>query len=110
MHPAGVQLATGTDAGGPVGFNFQGYNTPWELKIFVEAGLTPLEAIVAATRNGAEVIGVADQLGTIEQGKLADLLILSANPLENIENIRQIEWVMQGGIMHPRTHFAYKAP
>jgi imidazolonepropionase-like amidohydrolase len=110
MHQAGVKLAIGTDAGGPVGFNFQGYNTPWELKILVEAGLTPLEAIVAATRNGAEVIGVADQLGTIEQGKLADLLILSADPLENIENIRQIDWVMQGGVMYARTHFAYRAP
>ena len=59
---------------GPVGYNFQGYNLPWEVKLFVQAGLTPMEALVAATRNGARVIGVEDQLGTVEVGKLADLL------------------------------------
>jgi imidazolonepropionase-like amidohydrolase len=108
MHRSGVRIAVGTDAGGTVGFNFQGYNTPWEVKILVECGLTPMEALVAATRNGAEVIGVADELGTIEPGKKADLLILSADPLENIENIRRIESVMQGGRVHDRSEFAYR--
>jgi hypothetical protein len=110
MHRGGVRIAVGTDAGGTVGYNFQGYNTPWEVKILVECGLTPMEAIVAATRNGAEVIGVADELGTIEPGKKADLLILSANPLENIENIRRIERVVQSGRVHQRSEFAYVSP
>jgi imidazolonepropionase-like amidohydrolase len=108
MHAAGVKLGVGTDAGGTVGYNFQGYNTPWEIKIFTECGLTPMEALVAATRHGAEIIGVADKLGTVEPGKLADLLVLSANPLEKIENIRQIEWVIQDGRAHQRDAFAYK--
>ncbi|MDE0283361.1 MAG: amidohydrolase family protein, partial [Gammaproteobacteria bacterium] len=64
MHHAGIKLAAGTDAGGTVGYNFQGYNTPWELKLFVECGLTPMEAIVAGTGNGAEVIGAENILGT----------------------------------------------
>ncbi len=108
-HQAGVVLATGTDAGGPVGFNFQGYNLPWEVKLFVQAGLTPMEALVAATRNGAKVIGVEDQLGTVEAGKLADLLILTANPLDDIQNIRKIETIIYKGKAYPREQFAYQA-
>jgi imidazolonepropionase-like amidohydrolase len=108
MHKAGVKIAVGTDAGGTVGYNFQGYNTPFEVKIFTECGMTPMEALVAATKNGAEVIGVGDELGTIEPGKVADLLILSSNPLDNIENIRQIEWIVQSGVIHSRDEFAYK--
>ncbi len=108
MHKAGVKIAVGTDAGGTVGFNYQGYNTPWEVKNLVECGLSPMQAIIAATSNGAEVIGVDDQLGTIEVGKQADLLILSSNPLEDIENIRQIEWIIQNGTVHARNDFAYK--
>ena len=109
-HQAGVLLATGTDAGGAVGFNFQGYNTPWEVKLFVQAGLSPMDALVAATRNGAMVIGVQDQLGTVEAGKLADLLILAANPLDDIENVRKIETVVYKGKAYPRWDFAYQAP
>jgi imidazolonepropionase-like amidohydrolase len=108
MHKAGVKIGVGTDAGGPVGYNYQGYNTPWEIKILVECGLSPMQALVAATKNGAEIIGVADQLGTIEVGKQADLLILSANPLNNIENIRKIELIIQNGTVHPRMDFSYK--
>ncbi|MCY4364549.1 MAG: amidohydrolase family protein [Gammaproteobacteria bacterium] len=109
-HQAGVIVAAGTDAGGPVGFNFQGYNLPWEVKLFVQAGLTPMEALVAATLNGARVIGVEDQLGTVEAGKLADLLILTANPLDDIENIRQIETIIYKGKAYPRMEFAYQPP
>ena len=107
-HQAGIIVATGTDAGGPVGYNFQGYNSPWEVKLFVQAGMTPMEALVAATRNGAMVIGVEDQLGTVEAGKLADLLILTANPLDDIDNIRQIETVVYKGKAYPRQEFAYQ--
>lgn len=108
MHQVGIKLATGTDAGGNVGYNFQGYNTPWELKLFVECGLTPMEALVAGTRNGAEVIGVENILGTIEPGKFADILILGSNPLDDIGNIRDIELVIQNGRIYERDYFAYK--
>ena len=109
-HQAGVVVATGTDAGGPVGFNFQGYNLPWEVKLFVQAGMSPMDALIAATRNGAMVIGVEDQLGTVEAGKLADLLILTANPLDDIENIRRIETIVYKGKAYPRQEFAYQPP
>jgi imidazolonepropionase-like amidohydrolase len=108
MHRAGVQLAVGTDAGGPVGYNFQGYNTPWELELLVECGLSPMEALVSATRHGAEVIGVQDQLGTLEPAKRADLLLLEANPLEDIRNIRTITMVIQDGKPYPRAELMVK--
>lgn len=107
LHEAGVPLAVGTDAGGPVGYNFQGYNTPWEVKLLVDCGLTPREALVAATRNGARTIGVADRIGTVEEGKTADLLILSGNPLREIENIRRIETIVMEGKVFPREDFSY---
>lgn len=108
MRAAGITLAVGTDAGGPVGYNFQGYNTPREVELLVECGLSPMEALVAATRTGAEMIGIQQQLGTLEPGKMADLLILSADPLADIRNIRRIETVIQGGIAYPRDTFAYR--
>ena len=109
MLEAGVKLAVGTDAGGKIGgYDFHGYMTPWEMESLVECGLTPMEALVAATRSGAEVIGVEDQLGTVEPGKWADLLILSANPLEDIRNVRKIELIILGGKIHERSEFAYQ--
>jgi imidazolonepropionase-like amidohydrolase len=110
MHKAGVKIGVGTDAGGTVGYNYQGYNTPWEVKILVGCGLSPMQAILAATKNNAEIIGVGDQIGTIESGKQADMLILNSDPLKNIENIRDIEWVIQNGTVHARSDFAYRAP
>jgi imidazolonepropionase-like amidohydrolase len=110
MRSAGVKLAVGTDAGGPVGYNFQGYNTPREVELLVEAGLSPMEALVAATRTGAEVIGVANEVGTIEPGKRADLLLLAANPLDDIRNLRRIETVVQAGQVYARERFAWGQP
>lgn len=110
MHAAGVKLAVGTDAGGTVGYNFQGYNTPWELRLLVECGLSPMDALVAATRNGAEVIGVADELGTLEPGRLADLLLLDANPLDDIDNVRGFDTLIFKGRVHARSDFAYRPP
>lgn len=105
MHKAGVKIAVGTDAGGPVGYNFQGYNTIREMELLVEAGLTPAEVIVAATRTGAELIGASAELGTVAVGKRADLLVLDANPLASIANIRRIRTVVQGGVAHDRAAF-----
>jgi hypothetical protein len=65
--------------------------------MFVEAGLSPMEAIQSATQNPATFLGKADQLGTIEEKKLADLVILNADPLANIENTRNISKVMLNG-------------
>jgi Tol biopolymer transport system component len=90
---AGALLAAGTD--------YPFYWTPWmlhrELEQYVFAGMSPLDAIVSATRNAAQVLHADRDIGTIEEGKLADLLILDANPLENIRNTRTIWKVIQGG-------------
>ena len=106
MRDAGVKIGVGTDAGGTVGYNFQGFQTPREVELLVDSGLSPMEALVAATRTGAEIIGVHDSLGTIDRGRLADLLILTADPLADIHNIRRIETAIQAGAVHPRDDFA----
>jgi imidazolonepropionase-like amidohydrolase len=94
---AGVQVATGTDAGTP--FNMHGENSG-ELMRLVEVGHSPMEALQAATQIAAKVIGWENDLGTIEEGKLADLIVVEGNPLEDIGLLLKAEaisLVMQGG-------------
>ncbi len=95
-HQAGVELTAGTDS--IAGTDALIPNLHEELQLLVErAGLTPAEALRAATRNAAEAIGVLDSRGTIEAGKLADLVVLRADPLRDIRNTRQIEMVFKHG-------------
>jgi len=68
-----------------------------EMELLVEAGLSPADVLVSATRNGAAALHELDQTGTIEPGKRADLLLLSANPAEDIRNLRRVERVMRDG-------------
>jgi imidazolonepropionase-like amidohydrolase len=91
---AGVKYGFGTDTGPPA--RFQGYFEHMEMQLMAEAGLTPMQIIQAATRNSAEFLGAKD-LGTIEVGKWADLVVLNANPLANIKNTRTIHSVMIAG-------------
>ena len=96
LKRARVKMAIGTDAL----YEFMRENPGLyfdEAERFVKNGYTPHETIIAATRIGAEVCGVADRLGTIETGKIADLLIMKADPLEDIRNLREIALIMQGG-------------
>jgi imidazolonepropionase-like amidohydrolase/Tol biopolymer transport system component len=90
LHEAGVVLASGTDHVLP-------NSTQINLVGLVGAGLTPLEAIAAATSSAARVIGAETEIGTVEVGKLADLVILDADPLEDIRNAERIWQVIQGG-------------
>ncbi|HTS07957.1 MAG TPA: amidohydrolase family protein [Candidatus Eisenbacteria bacterium] len=96
MHHAGVQFLAGTDT--PPGvYIFPGFSLHEELQRFVAAGFTPLEALQTATLNPAKFLGRENDLGTIEKGKLADLVLLDANPLDDISNTRKIEAVILNG-------------
>ncbi|MFQ5785791.1 MAG: amidohydrolase family protein [Alphaproteobacteria bacterium] len=92
---AGVVVAAGSDAGN-IG-TLHGPALHRELELMVEAGLTPMQAIVAATRGGAAVMGRARDLGTIAPDKLADFVVLDADPLRDIRNTRRIDRVVKGG-------------
>ncbi|MBM0106644.1 amidohydrolase family protein [Steroidobacter sp. S1-65] len=91
---AGVRYGVGTDSG-PSG-RFAGYFLHWELQLMVQAGLTPLQALTAATGVNARLIGAKD-LGTIEPGKSADLVVLDADPTRDIRNTRTIHSVYVAG-------------
>jgi len=95
MSRAGVELLAGTDTGTP--YCIPGFSLHDELALFVRAGLSPLEALRTATYNPAKYFGMQDSLGTIEQGKIADLVLLEANPLEDIRNTQKIAAVVIGG-------------
>ena len=93
MRRTGVQLLAGTDAPELT----PGFSLHDELELLVKAGLTPLEALQAATINPAKFLGLLDSLGTVEKGKLADLVLLDANPLEDIRNSKRINTVIVNG-------------
>ena len=102
-HEAGCILTTGTDQ---VGFGMlPGYSLWREMEIFAEAGLAPMEVLKAATCNGAYALGRSDLLGSLENGKLADFVVLDADPLANISNVRRVHRVVKGGILYmPQDH------
>ena len=91
----GVRIAFGTDTGPPA--RFQGFFEHLELEMMVEAGLTPMQALVSATGDAARCHQRSGQFGTLAAGAAADLLILGANPLDNIRNTRSIEQVWING-------------
>jgi imidazolonepropionase-like amidohydrolase len=94
LHQAGIPIVAGTDQTVP------GYSLYREIELYAQAGFTPMEAIQAATIVPARVMGVDKELGTIEPGKRADLIILDANPLESIHNIRTVKFVITNGTMY----------
>jgi imidazolonepropionase-like amidohydrolase len=96
LHEHGVGFLAGTDT--PAGvYVFPGFSLHEELQRFVAAGFTPLEALQTATLNPARFFGVESQMGTIEVGKLADLVLLSASPFQDISNTQKISAVIANG-------------
>ncbi|MDH3546544.1 MAG: amidohydrolase family protein [Gammaproteobacteria bacterium] len=102
---AGGKVMTGTDT---AGWAVPGIGVHHEMEILVdEAGMTPMQVILAATRNVAEGFRILDRLGTIEAGKLADVVIVNADPLQEISNLQDIEWVIKDGAVVDRTFHAW---
>jgi len=88
---AGVKIACGADTSPVTDFTLS------EIEHLAKAGMGEMEALVAATRSSADLCGVVDHVGTVEVGKLADLIVVSANPLEGISNVRKLKLVLKGG-------------
>jgi imidazolonepropionase-like amidohydrolase len=102
MNAAGVPIMAGTDSAAP--FVVPGFSLHEELALLVQAGLTPMQALQAATRNPAEFLGRLQQQGTVEQGKIANLLLLDANPLDDIHNTQKIRAFVLRGKLVDRAH------
>ncbi|HLK62481.1 MAG TPA: amidohydrolase family protein [Bryobacteraceae bacterium] len=95
LEDAGVPIVMGTDTG--VAYRFQGAFEHFELEYMVKAGLTPMQALVAATSQAARALKASDQIGTLQPGRWADLLILNGNPLDDIANTQKIDSVWVAG-------------
>ncbi len=94
LHRAGIPIVAGTDQSVP------GHSLHREIELYVQAGFTPLEAIQSATTVPAHVMGLDKELGTIQTGKRADLILISGDPLQDIHNTRNVEYVITNGTMY----------
>ena len=97
LHRSGVPIVAGTDQAVP------GHSLHREIELYVQAGFTPMEAIQAATLVPARVMGMEKESGTVEKGKRADLILINGNPLEDIHNTRNVEYVITNG-----THVSHR--
>ena len=91
-YPAGVKIAFGTDAG----VSKHGRNAD-EFELMVKYGMPPVEALKAATVNGADLLGLSQEVGTIEPGKSADIIAVSGDPLQDVAVLKRVEFVMARG-------------
>lgn len=103
LQAVGVPILAGTDAGFLNSFNYPGVGLHDELQVFVDGGLTPLQALQASVVNGPRFLGQSERYGAVAQGKAADILILDQNPLTNIAATRQIHGVVLKGEYFDRT-------
>ncbi|MGB9778272.1 MAG: amidohydrolase family protein [Candidatus Bathyarchaeales archaeon] len=99
-YKAGVKIAAGTDFFGPP-MRAHGDNAAEPITM-VKYGMTPMDAIVAATKNAAECIGIEKSVGTVEKGKLADIIAVQGNPLTDIEVLKKVEFVMKEGVIYKK--------
>ena len=104
---AGAYMGVGTDAASPL--NFHSEAMYYEMKALVDSGMTPIQVISAATKTNAEILGQFDELGTVEPGKLADLVIVSGNPLADIAALSRIDIVVKDGGIWYSERAAYGA-
>ena len=101
MHKAGVNILPGTDVSEP--YCMPGFSLHDELRRFVDAGVSAMDALRSATYKPAQFLGLLDTMGTIEAGKMSEMVLLDANPLDDIGNTTRINMVFTGGRMYSRT-------
>jgi imidazolonepropionase-like amidohydrolase len=94
LRKAGIPIVAGTDQTVP------GHSLHREIELYVQGGFTPMEAIQAATSVPAHVMGVDNEVGTVEVGKRADLIVIHGDPLQDIHNTRNVESVVTNGTMY----------
>ncbi len=94
LYEAGISLQMGAHG------QMSGLDAHWEMELYQMGGFTPEQVIEISTINGAKYHGFGDELGSIEVGKFADMVVLDANPLLDVENARAVHWVMQNGVMY----------
>jgi hypothetical protein len=97
LSDAGVKVNNGAHG------QIQGMGVHWEMWMMAQGGMSPMAALKASTINGAEYLGMGDDLGSIEEGKLADIVILGKDPLKNIQNSDSVEMVMINGRLYDAT-------
>ena len=101
---AGITIAMGTDAGNPL--TVHGPSVYAEMEAMQKAGLTSMQVLVAATRGGSLAMRRDREIGTLEKGKLADLVVLGADPTTDIRNVRRVREVMRGGVLRPEAELS----
>lgn len=97
VFDAGIPVAMGTDAGNPL--TLHGPSVYAEMEAMQASGLTPMQVLVASTAGGARAMGLQEEAGTLEKGKVADLLVVSADPAADIAHLRRVTHVMRGGVL-----------
>ena len=105
VHDAGIPVAMGTDAGNPL--TLHGASVFREMEAMAAAGLTPMQVLTASTRTAARAMG-RDDIGTLEPGKAADLVVLDADPLASVANLRRVALVARGGEIWTREELEYR--
>lgn len=94
---AGIPIAMGTDAGNPL--TLHGPAVYAEMEAMQSAGMSPMQVLVAATRGGATAMGLEKEIGTVEKGKAADLLVVGGDPTADVANLRKVRYVVRGGVV-----------
>jgi imidazolonepropionase-like amidohydrolase len=94
---AGIPIAMGTDAGNPL--TLHGPSVYAEMEAMQSAGLTPMQVLIASTRGGARAMGLEKEIGTVEKGKSADLLVVADDPTKDVANLRNVRYVVRGGVV-----------
>ena len=108
VRDAGIAIAMGTDAGNPL--TLHGPSVYAEMEAMQAAGMTPMEVLVASTRAGALAMRRLEEIGTVEKGKRADLLVVGADPTRDIKGLRQLRYVVKGGVVRAQAELRAAAP